>query len=61
MRKYQVDKRHLLGQNIPMEDIDKLYHSLYIYSYGFGKVLSDLLNENETMVLKFWRVFLKLI
>lgn len=61
MRKYQVDKRQLLGQSISLEEVDKLYHSLYIYSYGMKKVLGDLLSNNEEMILRFWRVFLKLI
>lgn len=51
----------MLGQNISLEEIDKLYHSLYIYTYGFRRVLADLLRDSDTMIIKFWRVFLKLI
>jgi hypothetical protein len=61
VRKFLVDRRHLLAQNISNEEVDKLYQSLFMYSHGLRKVIGSILNNNEEMVIRFWRVFLKLI
>lgn len=36
VQKFEIDKKYLKSQNISVELIDKMYHSLYVYTYGIN-------------------------
>ena len=40
VQKFQIDKKYLRSQNIDDELIEKLYNSLYVYTYGINNTFS---------------------
>jgi hypothetical protein len=36
VQKFEIDKKYLKSQNISQEVIDKIYNSLYVYTYGIN-------------------------
>lgn len=36
VQKFEIDKKYLKSQNISAEAIDKIYNSLYVYTYGIN-------------------------
>jgi hypothetical protein len=58
----------LKSQNITGEVIDKLYNSLYVYTYGINNTFSEILALTKTsehaskkIINSFWKAFIKLL
>jgi len=44
VQKFEIDKKYLRSQNISPDAIDKLYNSLYIYTYGINNTFEEILS-----------------
>ena len=44
VQKFNIDKKYLRSQNISHEGIEKIYNSLYIYTYGINAAFSDVVS-----------------
>lgn len=68
VQKFEIDKKYLKSQNISGEVVDKLYNSLYVYTYGINNTFTELLSLTKAsehaerkIVNSFWRAFIKLL
>jgi hypothetical protein len=65
---FEIDKKHLKSQNMSPETIDKIYNSLYVYTYGINHTFEEILsltkmNEHaeKKIVDNFWKAFIRLL
>jgi hypothetical protein len=71
VKKYQIDKQYLKSQNIPVEIIDRLYNTLFIYTHGINNIFTELLSfvktstdedpKDSRILSNFWKCFVKLL
>ena len=60
MNRYLIDRLYLHNAGIPIEDIDRLYRSLFVYSIGFYEMIQKAVQhaKNKYSVLSsLWKVF----
>ena len=42
--KYGIHRDLLLSQNVSMQDIDRIYRALFVYSIGFQEIIKKCVN-----------------
>ena len=60
MNRYQVDRLYLHGSGIPIDMIERIYRSLFVYSIGFYEMILKSVEhaKNKYSVLSsLWKVF----
>ena len=60
MSRYGIDKLYLHSQGLPMEDIERIYRSLFVYSIGFYEMILKCVThaKNKYSILSsLWKVF----
>jgi hypothetical protein len=48
VQKFEIDKKYLRSQNIANETIDKLYNSLYVYTYGINNTFEEIMSLTKS-------------
>ena len=60
LARYGIDKMQLVGSKMNIEDINRIYSSLFVYSVGFYDMISDTLkhsSDKDNIQSQIWRVF----
>lgn len=60
MNRYKIDKLYMASQGIPLEDIERIYRSLFVYSIGFYEMILECVKhaQNKYSILSsLWKVF----
>lgn len=60
MSRYKIDKLYLHSQSVPIEDIERIYRSLFVYSIGFYEMILKCTQhaKNKYSILSsLWKVF----
>jgi hypothetical protein len=68
VQKFNIDKKYLRSQNVSHEVIDKIYNSLYIYTYGISNTFNEVIeltksgeHMEQRIISNFWKAFIKLL
>ncbi len=60
INRYKIDKLYLHAQGVPIEDIERIYRSLFVYSIGFYEMILNCTQHatNKYSILSsLWKVF----
>ena len=60
MNRYQIDRLQLHEAGIPIEMIDRIYRSLFVYSIGFYEMILKCVTHAKnkyTILSSLWKVF----
>ena len=60
LARYGVDKNKLIDCGMKIEDINRIYTSLFVYSVGFYDMITETLkhsSERDNIQSQIWRVF----
>ena len=58
--RYGIDRIVLSNAGIPVETVDRIYRSLFVYSVGFYELIKKCLehtNKKYSMITAIWKVF----
>ena len=58
--RYNIDRLVLRNAGIPLETIERIYRSLFVYSVGFYELIKTCLQHTEkkySMITNIWKVF----
>ena len=65
LARYQLDILHLSGkEKVSLEDCQRIYNSLFVYSFGFYQMIQDVVKHSPnpmTLTASIWKVFAVLL
>ena len=60
MNRYKIDRLYMASQGIPLEDIERIYRSLFVYSIGFYEMILECVKQAQnkySILSSLWKVF----
>jgi len=60
MSRYKIDKLWLHSQGVPIEEIERIYRSLFVYSIGFYEMILKCVAHAQhkySILSSLWKVF----
>lgn len=60
LKLYGLDRKTLLSKGIVKENIDRIYRSLFVYSFGFYEMIQDILAHTHDAVrnvANLWKIY----
>ena len=60
MIRYRVDRAYLLKMGVPVQEIDRLYRALFVYSIGFYEMLLKTVEHAQSkysVLSSLWKVY----
>lgn len=60
LSRYKIDKLYLHSQGVSMQDVERIYRSLFVYSVGFYEMITKCVQHatNKFSILSgLWKVF----
>jgi hypothetical protein len=60
LKKFGVDRKNLKSKGIDNESIDRMYRCLFVYSFGFYEMLSQIFEhaqDSPMIIANIWKIF----
>lgn len=57
LKKYSLDRNSLLSKGIKVENLNRIYKSLFVYSIGFNNLVKEICGPNMNLKKTLWKVY----